>query len=149
MPRWKIFVTRMIPEAGLQLLRQYGQVRVYPKDQVIPRKELLRGVKWCDALFCLLTDKIDREVIAANPRLRVISNMAVGFDNIDVKYATEKGIPVTNTPGVLTDAVAEHTFALMLAIARRVPESDSFTRAGKYKAWGHYKPKVENGKMIF
>lgn len=132
---FKVFVTRKIPETGLQLLRKHFQVRVYAKDQVIPRKDLIRGVKWCDALLCLLTDKIDKEVIDANPRLQVISNVAVGFDNIDVKYATAKGIPVTNTPGVLTDAVAEHTFALMLAIARRIPESDRFTRAGKYQGW--------------
>lgn len=135
MPQWKVFVTRQIPASGLRLLRKHGQVRVYAQDQVIPRKELLQGVKWCDALLCLLTDKIDKEVIDANPRLQVISNVAVGFDNIDVKYATAKGIPVTNTPGVLTDAVAEHTVALMLAIARRIPESDRFTRAGKYQGW--------------
>lgn len=135
MLKQKVFVTRRIPETGLQLLRKQCQVRVYTKDQVIPRKDLIRGVKWCDALLCLLTDKIDREVIDANPQLKIISNVAVGFDNIDVKYATLKGIPVTNTPGVLTDAVAEHTFALMMAIARRIPESDRFTRAGKYQGW--------------
>jgi len=110
-------------------------VKVYPKDQVISRAELIKGVKWCDALLCLLTDKIDAALIDVNPNLKIIANYAVGFDNIDVKKAIEAKIPVTNTPGVLTDAVAEHTFALMLSIARRIPESHQFTRAGKYKGW--------------
>lgn len=135
MPKPKVFVTRNIPEPGLALLRKDCEVRVYPKDRVIPRKELLNGVRWADALLCLLTDRIDAAALAANPELRIIANYAVGFDNIDVKAATARRIPVTNTPGVLTDAVAEHTFALMLAIARRIPESDRFTRAGKYKGW--------------
>lgn len=106
-----------------------------PEDRVIPREELISGVKWCDALLCLLTDIIDEEVISANPNLRVIANYAVGFDNIDVKAAAKRNIPVTNTPEVLTDAVAEHTFALMMAVARRIPESDRFIRAGKYQGW--------------
>ena len=92
-------------------------------------------MKLCDALLCLLTDKIDQQIINANPKLKIISNYAVGFDNIDVRAATARGIPVTNTPGVLTDAVAEHTFALMMAVARRIPESDQFMRQGKYKRW--------------
>ncbi len=131
----KVFITRKIPESGITLLKEYCQVRVYLRDQVAPREELVKGVKWCDALLCLLTDKIDGELISANPGLRVIANYAVGFDNIDIKAATERNIPVTNTPEVLTDAVAEHTFALMMAIARRIPESDRFTRTGKYKGW--------------
>ncbi len=135
MPKKKVFVTQRIPEKGLKILDKYFQVKVYPKDQVMPKSELLREIKKCDALLCLLTDTIDRELIKANPHLKVISNYAVGYDNVDVKTATEKKIPVCNTPGVLTDAVAEHTFALMMAIARRIPESDSFVRAGKYKSW--------------
>ncbi|MBI3931667.1 MAG: D-glycerate dehydrogenase [Chloroflexi bacterium] len=131
----KVFITRKIPESGIALLREYCQVRVYPRDRVAPREELVKGVKWCHALLCLLTDSIDRELISAGPTLRVIANYAVGFDNIDIKAATERNIPVTNTPEVLTDAVAEHTFALMMAIARRIPESDRFTRAGKYQGW--------------
>ena len=131
----KVFITRKIPESGITLLKEYCQVKVYPRDQISPREELVKGVKWCDALLCLLTDKIDGEIISANPGLRVIVNYAVGFDNIDVKAATERNIPVTNTPEVLTDAVAEHTIALMMAIARRIPESNKFTREGKYKGW--------------
>ncbi len=135
MPRPKVFITRKIPDAGIKLLKECCDVRVYSKDQIIPRKELLNGVKWCDALLTLLTDKIDKEVLDLNPKLKVVSNYAVGFDNIDVVYATSKGIPVTNTPGTLEDAVAEHTFALLLAVTKRIVEADTFTRAGKYKSW--------------
>src|SRR3989344_4633694 len=131
----KVFITRKIPQIGIDLLKKKHAVRVYPKDQVIPRKELLNAVKWCDALLCLLTDKIDKELLEINPKLKIISNYAVGFNNIDVKTATAKGIPVTNTPGVLTDAVAEHTLALMLAVSKRIVESDKYLRAGKYKSW--------------
>ncbi len=135
MSKPKVFITRKIPEAGIKLLKECCEVRIYPKNKVIPRKELLKGVKWCDALLSLLTDKIDREAIDANPRLKIIANYAVGYDNIDVKYAAQKNIPVTNTPGVLEDAVAEHTFALLLALTKRIVEADAFTRAGKYRSW--------------
>ena len=135
MQKQRVFVTRVIPKRGIQLLRKHFLVKVYPKDQIIPRKELLKEVKQCDALLCLLTEKIDAEVLSANPKLKVVSNYAVGYDNIDVKVATAKGIPVCNTPGVLEDAVAEHTFALMLAISKRIVEADQFLRAGKYKRW--------------
>jgi len=130
-----VFVTRIIPKKGIQLLRRHFLVKVYPKDQAISRKELLKEVKQCDALLSLLTEKIDREVLNANPKLKVVSNYAVGYDNIDVKAATAKGIIVCNTPGVLEDAVAEHTFALMLALSKRIVEADCFVRAGKYKRW--------------
>lgn len=136
MPKPKVFITRKIPEAGIKLLQKSCQVKVYSKDQVIPKKELMKEVKHCDALLCLLTDKIDQEVIDANPNLKIISNYAIGFNNIDVAYATKKGIPVTNTPGrAIVDAVAEHTFALIFAITKRVVEADQFTRQGKYKTW--------------
>src|SRR3989344_4871874 len=128
MQKKKVFVTRIIPKRGIQLLRKHFLVKVYQKDQVIPRKELLKEVKQCDALFCLLTEKIDPEVLDANSKLKVVSNYAVGYDNIDVKAATAKGIIVCNTPGVLENAVAEHTFALMLALSKRIVEADRFTR---------------------
>lgn len=132
----KVFVTRKIPDEGLDLLRKETALEVWEKDQVIPRKELLKRVKGVDALLPLLTDKIDGEVMdAAGPQLKIIANYAVGYDNIDVPEATRRKILVANTPGVLTKAVAEHTFALLLAIARRIPESDRFTRAGRYKGW--------------
>lgn len=128
-------MTRKIPQRGIQLLRRHFLVKVYPKDQAIPRKELLKEVQHCDALLCLLTEKIDQEVLSANPKLKIVSNYAVGYDNIDVKAATAKGIPVCNTPGVLEDAVAEHTFALMMALSKRILEADHFLRSGKYKLW--------------
>ncbi len=132
----KVFVTRNIPDPGIRLLRKHCIVRVYPHDKIIPRKELIYGVKWCDALLCLLTDTIDKDVIDANPRMKIISNYAIGFNNIDIAYATKKGIPVTNTPGnAIFDAVAEHTFALMLSLAKRIHEADHFTKRGKYQGW--------------
>lgn len=135
MIKLKVFVTREIPHAGIYLLKKKFIVKIYPKDNAIPRKELEKGIKWCDALLPLLTDKIDSKLMDLNKNLKIIANYAVGFDNIDVKAATERKIPVTNTPGVLTDAVAEHAITLLMSIARRVPESDKFTKQGKYKGW--------------
>ena len=133
----KVFITRQIPEAGPELLKKAGhEVVVAPQDAVISREALLEGVKGVDALLPLLTDKIDGEIMdAAGKQLKIIANYAVGFDNVDVKAAQDRGIAVTNTPEVLSETVAEHTFALMLAIAHRIPESDRFTRAGKYIGW--------------
>jgi len=135
MAKLKVFVTREIPHAGLDLFKKNFIVRIYPKDNTITRRELEKGVKWCDALLPLLTDKVDSKLMDLNKKLKVIANYAVGFDNIDVKAATQRKIPVTNTPGVLTDAVAEHAITLLMSIARRIPESDSFTKKGKYKGW--------------
>lgn len=121
------------------MLKEKGyEVIISPHDRVLTKDELknylLEGK--FNAVLCLLTDKIDVEVLdAAGKQCRIFANYAVGFDNIDVKAATERGIMITNTPGVLTDSVAEHTFTLMLAIAHRVTESDRFTRAGKYIGW--------------
>lgn len=132
----RVFITRKIPNTGIKLFQKSCQVKIYPKDQVIPKKELIKEVKKCDVLLCLLTDKIDQEIIDANPQLKIISNYAIGFNNIDVAYATKKGIPVTNTPGrAIVDAVAEHTVALMFAITKRICEADQFTRQGKYRGW--------------
>lgn len=133
--RLKVFITRKIPDVGIKLLQRSCSVKIHPHHHPISRMELQEGVMWCDALLSLLTDKIDKSIININPKLKVISNYAVGFDNIDVSYATQKGIPVTNTPGVLTDAVAEHTFALMVSIARKITLSDTFTRKKRYKGW--------------
>lgn len=135
----KIFVTRIVPESGIKMLKQKGyEVVVNPEDRILTKEELIKNLKDqnYDALYCLLTDKIDGEVMDAfGPQLKVIANMAVGFDNIDIAEAKKRGIIITNTPGVLTDTVAEHTFALMLAIAHRVVEADKFTRSGKYAGW--------------
>lgn len=135
-PKPKVFITRKIPDGKLALLRKHCQVNIYRKDRPIPRNDLLRGVQWCDFLLCLLTDKIDKAIIDANPRLQLIANYAVGYDNIDLKYATQKGIPVANTPGkLISEAVAEHTVALILALAKRLREADRFTRTGNYRGW--------------
>lgn len=132
-----IFVTQRIPEPALELLRAVGDVDVNPDpDRVLSRDELIEAVRTHDYLLCLLTNKIDAGVMDANPNLKVIANFAVGFDNIDVAAATARKIPVTNTPGVLTETTADFAWALLMAVARRVVEGDQFMRAGKYKAWG-------------
>lgn len=132
----KVFVTREIPKPGLDLLRKYCEVEVNPHDRVLTKQEIIRGIKGKDALLCLLTDNIDEEIIASNPNLKVIANYAVGYNNIDVAAATKYSIPVTNTPGVLTETTADLTFALLMCAARRLVEGDKFMRAGKYKGWG-------------
>lgn len=140
MKKFNVFIARKIPEAGIELLRKSGfNVEINDsEDRVLSKKQLIKKIKDKDALLSLLTDNIDKEVIEPNPKLKIISNYAVGFDNIDVKIATKRGIIVTNTPDVLTETVAEHTIALMLAAARRIVEADKFTRQGKYKAWSPF-----------
>lgn len=134
----KIFITRSIDEAGLKLLRVNKEIEIEQnkKDKILKKDELIKRAKGCAGLITLLTDKIDKEVIdALSPELKIIANYAVGFDNIDVAYAKEKGIVVTNTPEVMTQAVAEHAIALMLCCARRICEGDRYVRDGKYKLW--------------
>jgi len=116
------------------LIEKYDVV-VRTADGPIGKEELLENVGEVDGLLCLLTDTVDAEVIAAGKKLACISNYAVGFNNIDVAAATKRGIPVTNTPGVLTDTTADLAFALLMCAARRVAESDRFTRAGKFIGW--------------
>lgn len=130
-----VFVTRRIPEAGLALVREACQMRLWEGELPPPKDVLLQEVPNCDGLLCLLTDPIDAEVIAAGSRLKVISQMAVGVDNIDLKAATARGIPVGHTPGVLTEATADFTFALLMAAARRIPEGVEYVRAGKWRTW--------------
>lgn len=135
----KIFVTRRIPESGIELLKSKGYaVEVSEKDGVLTKDELVARLKdgSYDAVLCLLTDKIDEDVFAAaGPQCKIFANYAVGFDNIDLEAMRRHTMIVTNTPGVLTETVAEHTFALMLAIAHRIAEGDAYTKAGKYKGW--------------
>ena len=134
----RIFVTRRIPDAGLALLKSRKDVSltVFPEDRAIPRAALIKGVKGASVIVSLLTDKIDGAVLdAAGPQLKVVANYAVGFDNIDLAACAKRGVKVVNTPGVLSNAVAEHTFALMMAVTRRIPEADKYLRAGKYKGW--------------
>jgi glyoxylate reductase len=133
-----IFVTQLIPQSGLEILRRaYPGFRINSEERVLGRGELLECVKGADGLLALLTDRIDAEVLdAAGAQLKIVANMAVGYDNVDVEAATRRGIMVTNTPGVLTDATADHAWALLFSIARRVPESERYLRAGKFKGWG-------------
>ena len=110
-------------------------VKVYNKNQAIPKNQLDKAAKWADALLTLLTEKIDHKFLTKHSHLKVIANYAVGYDNIDLVSATKNKIPITNTPGVLTDAVAEHTIALMLALSRRIVEADNYSKSHKYKVW--------------
>ncbi len=136
MNSFSVYVTREIPKKGIDLLRQACDVEVQPEDRPVEREELLEKIKGRDGLLSLVTDKIDAQVMDAAKEIRGIANYAVGYDNIDVKEATKRGIPVSNTPGVLTDATAETAWALLFSAARRVVESDGHLRADKWKGWG-------------
>jgi len=142
----KIFVTREIPEIGINLLKEKGyNVSVGPEGK-ISKEELLEGVKGTEAILSVLTEEINGEVMeAAGKQLKIIANYAVGYNNIDVPEAKKRNIIATNTPGVLTDTVADHAVALLFAIARRVVSADKYMRAEKYKVWG---PKLLLGKEI-
>jgi glyoxylate reductase len=133
----KVFVARVIPSDGLDLVTAATAATVWPDDLPPPRGELLRSIEGCDGVLTLLTDKVDAEFLdRAGPQLKVVSNFAVGFDNIDVPECTRRGIPVGNTPGVLTETTADLAFALLMAAARRLPEGDRYVREGKWKTWG-------------
>jgi len=131
----KIFVTRKIPDKGLDLLKKHHEIKVNPDDRVLTKKEIIKGIKGKDGLLCLLTDKIDKEVIESEPKLKMIANYAVGYNNIDINTATKNKIPVSNTPGVLTDTTAEMAWVLLFSVARRIVEGDKFVRAGKFDGW--------------
>jgi lactate dehydrogenase-like 2-hydroxyacid dehydrogenase len=131
----KIFVTRKIPKPGLDLLRKEHDIEINPFNRVLTNKEIIKSLKGKDGLLCLLTDQIDEEVIVSEPRLKMIASYAVGYDNIDVEAATKQGVPVSNTPGVLTDATSDMAWALLFSTARRIVEADKFTRAGKFNGW--------------
>ena len=142
----KVFVTRPIPEVGIKMLREKGYeviINEKARDRAASEKEIIGALRQAqgkapfDAILSVLTDKITSKVMDAGlPNLKIIANYAVGFDNIDLEAAKSRNLMVTNTPGVLTDSVAEHTFTLMLSIAHRIAEADRFSRAGKYKVWG-------------
>lgn len=131
--RPRIFVTQPIAESAIKRLRKLGTVKVYPDDsRIIPHRTLIEAVAKADILFCLLHDKIDRAVVAANPNLRHIAAQSISPSNIDVAAATALGIPVTVVPPVTTEATADLTLGLMLAVARRMVEGDHLVRAGKF-----------------
>ncbi|OGG41389.1 D-glycerate dehydrogenase [Candidatus Kaiserbacteria bacterium RIFCSPHIGHO2_01_FULL_46_22] len=133
----KIFVTRAIPEVGLEKLRTTGHEVIVTGTEVLPHDTLITRLRAenPDAVLCLLTDKIDQTVFAAAPNAKIFANYAVGFDNIDLEAAKQHDVVITNTPEVLTEAVAEHTVALIVSSARRIVEADRFLRDGKYEAW--------------
>jgi glyoxylate reductase len=132
----KVLVTRQIPEAGLSILRNACDLEVYPEDRAIPRQLLLEKVTQVDGLLSLLSESIDQELLCKVARLKVVSNYAVGYDNIDVEAATRRGIVVTNTPGVLTEATADMAWTLLLTAARRVGEGDRIMRKQSFQGWG-------------
>jgi glyoxylate reductase len=134
-----VLVTRPIPESGIHRLAAAGAaIRLLQPDPdaAVQRSSLVAGATEVDVLLCLLTERIDEELLAGAARLRGIANMAVGYNNIDVEAATRLGIPVSNTPGILTEATADLTWALILAVARRVPEAHAYMTAGRFRIWG-------------
>jgi glyoxylate reductase len=136
-PRPRVLVTRVIPDEGLDPVREACEVDLWDDELPPPRDELLRRVAGVDGLLSLLTDRVDDELLdAAGPQLKVVSNFAVGYDNIDVEACTRRRIPAGNTPGVLTETTADLAFALLMAAARRIPESVEYVRAGKWRTWG-------------
>lgn len=132
----KVFITREIPEKGIEMIGGYYEVEVWKDEKEPPREVLLEKVRDADALVTLLSDKIDREVFENAPKLRIIAQYAVGYDNIDIAEATKRGIYVTNTPDVLTNATADFAWALLMAAARKVVEADKFVRSGEWKKRG-------------
>jgi len=130
-----VLLTRRVPASVLSRLEEACSVDLYQGEEAIPRGELLARVAGKQALLCLLTDRVDREVLDAGADLKIVANIAVGYDNIDLSAARARGIPVTNTPDVLTGATAEFTWALILAVTRRVAEGERLLRAGAWKGW--------------
>lgn len=142
----RVFVTRVIPDAGLSMVRSACDAEVWAGDLPPSHEDIVLRIRDCEGLLCMIPDPIDAAVLdAASPRLRVISSYTVGYDNIDVAEATRRGIQVTNTPGSLTEATADFAFALLMAVARRIPEGMAHVRDGLWKTWG---PRVLRGRDI-
>src|SRR5918992_3287730 len=133
----RVFVSRRIPDAGLDRVLAETSADVWPDELPPPRDELLRRVSGVEGFLSLLTDRVDDELLdQAGPQLKVVSNYAVGFDNIDLAACTRRRIPAGNTPGVLTETTADLAFALLMAAARRIPEGVDYVRDGRWRAWG-------------
>ncbi len=132
----RIFLTRELPPQTMELLRRQSVLTMNHEDRYLTKQEIMEGVQGVDGLLCLLTDVIDDQILSANPALKVVANFAVGFNNIDIDAATARKIPVTNTPGVLTETTADMAFALLLDSARRVAEGDRFVRTRAWQGWG-------------
>jgi glyoxylate reductase len=132
----KVYITRRLPNSVIDHLSKDCEVTMWGKEEEpVPRDILENEIRRVDGLLCMLSDSIDEELINRGVHLKIISNMAVGYNNIDIEAATKKGIMVTNTPGVLTETTADLTFALMMATARRLVEASDFLREGKWKSW--------------
>jgi glyoxylate reductase len=131
----QVLITHVLPEPALEIVRQACDVQLDPQDQHLRPEALRQAVKGKTGMICLVTDRIDAQVLEAGAALKVVANVAVGYDNIDVQAATQRGIVVTNTPGVLTETTADLTWGLLLSIARRIPEGDRYVRAGKWREW--------------
>jgi len=132
----RVYITRKIPEEAVKIVRDAAEVRNWEREDIpVPRETLLREVPRLDGLLSLLTDRVDDELMDLAPDLKIVSNLAVGFDNIDVPAATRRRIVVTNTPDVLTETVADFAFCLLLAAGRRLVAGDAYVRAGKWKTW--------------
>jgi len=136
MDKKKVYITRRIPDEAIELLEEHFDVEINPEDRVLLKEELLEKVKGKDAVLCLITDNIDKEVFeAAGTQCKIFANYGVGYNNIDTAAATESGIIITNTPGVLDDATADLAWALLMAVSRRIVPADKFTRNGAFQAW--------------
>ncbi|HID39526.1 MAG TPA: D-glycerate dehydrogenase [Calditrichaeota bacterium] len=137
MSTYKILITQKIPDIAIQMLKSKGYKVVYPKDNIpISPEQIKQEIAVIDGLISLLSDTIDRSLLEKADNLKVIANYAAGYNNIDVGFARQKGIIVTNTPDILTNATADLAFALLLSIAKRIVEADQFVRAGKFDGWG-------------
>jgi len=147
MQKPRVFVTRKIPERGLKMIEERFDAGVWPDPAPPPKKTILQKVRDVDGLATLLTDQIDSEVFDAAPKLKIVAQYAVGYDNIDVKEATKRGIYVTNTPGVLTETTADFAWALLMAVARKVVEADKCVRSGQWEVSWH--PTLLMGKDVY
>jgi len=143
----KVYVTRELPERGLSIIKERFDAEVWPEYAPPPKKVIIEKAAEVEALATLLSDKIDAEVFNAAPNLGIVSQLAVGFDNIDLKEATKRGVYVTNTPGVLTETTADFAWALLMAAARRVVEADKYIRTGRWKVGWH--PMMLQGRDVY
>ncbi len=147
MAKPKVYVTRELPERGMKIIKEHFEAEVWPEYGPPPKETIIEKARDVDALVTLLSDKIDAEVFDAAPKLKIVAQMAVGFDNIDVGEATKRGIYVTNTPGVLTETTADFAWALLMAVARRVVEADRYVRTGQWKVSWH--PSMLLGRDVY
>ncbi|MBU0670856.1 D-glycerate dehydrogenase [Patescibacteria group bacterium] len=134
--KYKVFITRPIPEVGIKMLQKHFKVQLRKKDSPITKSELEKGIKNCDAILTILTDKVDGKLLDLNPNLKIVSNYAVGYNNIDIEACTKRGVLVGNTPDVLTTSTAESVFPLLLGVSKRLIEGDDIMRSGKFPGWG-------------